>query len=279
MTDSGELPPEATERFRYRSARFLLPLALIVLTIVAQIGYPLAAGGARDRVTVAVVLLSAAAALAHATATRGLRYAVGFLIIVSGVGLTAEVIGTATGIPFGCYEYATDRLGPALLTVPLLVPLAWTGGMYPVWVVARLLSRHTVTRVLATAVGAVGWDLFLDSQMVTDGQWAWCDTHSGLPGLDLIPVTNYLGWFAVALVMGCLLALWERAAPDPVRVARPGGRAIAVAVPVAFFLWTWLGSALAHAVFLGLLPSAGYGFAGMGVLGVPLLVVLARARR
>ncbi|MFD8247489.1 carotenoid biosynthesis protein [Nocardia sp. NPDC059691] len=279
MTDSGELSLEATERFRYRSARFLLPLALVVLTIVAQIGYPLAAGGARDRVTVAVVLLSAAAALAHATATRGFRYAVGFLIIVSGVGLTAEVIGTATGIPFGCYEYATDRLGPALLTVPLLVPLAWTGGMYPVWVVAGLLSRHTVTRVLATAVGAVGWDLFLDSQMVTDGQWAWCDTHSGLPGLDLIPVTNYLGWFAVALVMGCLLALWERAAPDPVRVARPGGRAIAVAVPVAFFLWTWLGSALAHAVFLGLLPSAGYGFAGMGVLGVPLLVVLARARR
>ncbi|MEA3532750.1 carotenoid biosynthesis protein [Nocardia implantans] len=246
------------------------------MTIVAQIGYPLTAGAARDRVTIAVVLLSAAAALAHATATRGLRYAVGFLVVVSGIGLTAEVIGTATGIPFGCYEYATDRLGPALLEVPLLVPLAWTGGMYPVWVVAGLLSRRTAVRVAATAVGAVGWDLFLDPQMVTDGQWTWCDTRSGLPGLDLIPVTNYLGWFGVALVMGCLLAVWERAAPDPVRM-RPGGRA--VAVPVAFFLWTWLGSALAHAAFLGLAPSAGYGFAGMGMLGVPLLVALARARR
>ncbi|MGQ4617188.1 carotenoid biosynthesis protein [Nocardia sp. R7R-8] len=291
MTDSGDRPPAVTQRSAsarespaqprpgYRSASFLLPLVVVVLTIVAQIGYPLAAGAARDRVTVAVVLLSAAVALTHATATRGLRYAVGFLLIVSGIGLTAEVIGTATGIPFGCYEYATDRLGPALLTVPLLVPLAWTGGIYPVWVVAGICTRRTVARVAATAVGAVGWDLFLDPQMVTDGQWTWCDTHSGLPGLDRIPVTNYLGWFGVALVMGCLLAVWERAAPDPARVPRPAARALTVAVPVAFFLWTWLGSALAHAVFLGLLPSAGYGFAGMGLLGIPLLIVLARARR
>ncbi|MGV9725370.1 carotenoid biosynthesis protein [Nocardia beijingensis] len=282
MTDSGDPSSAASaasaparEDPTARSASFLLPLALVVGTIVAQIGYPLTAGAARDRVTVAVVLLSAAAALAHATATRGLRYAVGFLVVVSGIGLAAEVIGTATGVPFGCYEYATDRLGPALLEVPLLVPLAWTGGIYPVWVVAGLLSRRTAVLVAATAVGAVGWDLFLDPQMVADGQWTWCDTRSGLPGLDLIPVTNYLGWFGVALVMGCLLAVWERAAPDPVRL--PGGRA--VAVPVAFFLWTWLGSALAHAVFLDLAPSAGYGFAGMGLLGVPLLVALARARR
>jgi putative membrane protein len=42
------------------------------------------------------------------------------------------------------------------------------------------------------------------------------------------------------------------------------------------FLWTWLGSALAHAVFLGLPYSAGYGSVVLGVLGVPLLVRLVR---
>jgi putative membrane protein len=289
MTDSGDPPPAPAEPTApehstgllsgYRSASFLLPLVLVALTIVAQIGYPLTTGGGRDRITVAVVLLCTGAALAHATATRGLRYAVGFLTIVSGIGLAAEVIGTATGIPFGCYEYATDRLGPALLEVPLIVPLAWTGGMYPVWVVAGMLSRRTITRLGWTAVGAVGWDLFLDPQMVADGQWTWCDIHSGLPGLDWIPLTNYLGWFGVALVMAAVLAVWERAAPDPVRTPRSHRRAIALTVPVALFLWTWLGSALAHAVFLDLPSSAGYGFAGMGLLGAPLLVALARARR
>ncbi|WP_040777018.1 carotenoid biosynthesis protein [Nocardia pneumoniae] len=252
-------------------------MVLVALTVVAQIGYPLTAGGARDRITAAVVLLSAGAALAHATATRGIRYAVGFLVLVSGVGLLAEVIGTATGLPFGCYAYASDRLGPALLDVPLIVPLAWTGGMYPVWVVAGMVSRRTASRIALTALGAVGWDLFLDPQMVADGQWTWCDTSSGLPGLAQIPYTNYLGWFGVALVMAGLLAAWERAAPDPVRTPR-SDRASALAVPVALFLWTWLGSALAHAAFLGLPSSAGYGLVGMGVLGAPLLVVLARAR-
>ncbi|MGY1976454.1 carotenoid biosynthesis protein [Nocardia gipuzkoensis] len=290
MTDSGEPAPvpgktastqeHPTDPVPWnRSVRFLLPLAFAAAAIVAQIGYPLTTGGARDRITVAIVLLSAGAALAHATATRGLRYAIGFLVVVSGLGLTAEVIGTATGVPFGCYEYAVDRFGPALLTVPLIVPLAWTGGIYPVWVVAGMLSRHTPVRIVTTAVGAVGWDLFLDPQMVADGQWTWCDTHSGLPGLDWIPVTNYLGWFGVALVMGGLLAAWEQAAPDPVRTPPEHGRTQARVVPVTLFLWTWLGSALAHAMFLGLLPSAAYGFAGMAVLGVPLLVVAAQARR
>ncbi|MFE7746212.1 carotenoid biosynthesis protein [Nocardia sp. NPDC057455] len=289
MTDAGDRPhapaegtaPEhsADPLSRYRPKKLLLPAVLVPLTIVAQIGYPLTTGGARDHVTVAIVLLSTGAALAHASATRGLRYAVGFLTIVSGIGLTAEVIGTATGIPFGCYEYATDRLGPALLEVPLIIPLAWTGGMYPVWVAAGMLARHTVARIVWTAAGAVGWDLFLDPQMVADGQWTWCDTRSGLPGLDWIPLTNYLGWFGVALVMGAVLAVWELAAPAPVRPPRTYGRAIALVVPVALFLWTWLGSALAHAVFLDLPSSAGYGFAGMGLLGVPLLVALARARR
>ncbi|WP_425296147.1 carotenoid biosynthesis protein, partial [Nocardia abscessus] len=241
----------------YRSVRFVLPLVFAAAAIVAQIGYPLTTGGARDRITVAIVLLSAGAALAHATATRGPRYAIGFLVVVSGLGLTAEVIGTATGVPFGCYEYAVDRLGPALLTVPLIVPLAWTGGIYPVWVVAGMLSRHTLARVVTTAAGAVGWDLFLDPQMVADGQWTWCDTHSGLPGLDWIPVTNYLGWFGVALVMGGLLAAWEQAAPDPVRTPPEHGRGAARVVPGAVFRLAGGGWGRAPPGVRGRLASAG----------------------
>ncbi|WP_433665251.1 carotenoid biosynthesis protein [Nocardia sp. CA-128927] len=258
--------------------RQFVPLVFAVVLIVVQIVYPLTSGAGRDRVTVAVVLLSAGTALAHATATRGIRYAAGFLVIVSGLGLLAEIVGTATGVPFGCYAYAVDRLGPALSGVPLVIPLAWTGGLYPVWVVAGLLSRRMLSRIGLTAVGAVGWDLFLDPQMVADGQWTWCDTGSGLPGLPDIPITNYLGWFAVALLMGVLLTVLERASvgldypPNPSAgldtVSPLSG---STAVPVAVFLWTWLGSALAHAVFLGLPVSAGYGGVGLAILGLPLL--------
>ncbi len=256
------------------TVRRLVPAVLAGVLILVQIAYPLTSGDGRDRVTVVVVLLSAGTALAHATATRGIRYAAGFLVIVSGLGLAAEIIGTATGLPFGCYEYAMDRLGPALGGVPLVVPLAWTGGLYPIWVVAGLLARGAVARVGLLAVGAVGWDLFLDPQMVADGQWTWCDQSSGLPGIAEIPYTNYLGWFAVALLMAGLLTVWERAAPVPAGTPDPSAGLDTVsrlAVPVAVFLWTWLGSVLAHAVFLGLPFSAGYGGIALAALGLPLL--------
>nr|WP_309231696.1 carotenoid biosynthesis protein [Nocardia sp. SYP-A9097] len=233
-----------------------------VLLVLVQIAYPLADGVGRDRVTVAVVVLSAMAALVHAGVTCGVRWAAGLLVIISGIGLVAEIVGTATGVPFGAYEYASGRLGAEVAGVPLVVPLAWTGGIYPVWMVAGLLSSRVGVRVSLTALGAVGWDLFLDPQMVADGQWHWTAGAPGLPGLGQIPYTNYLGWLAVALVMAALLELWDRTAGD-------SGQARVV--PVAVFLWTWLGSALAHAVFLGLPVSAIYGFAGLGVLGIPLV--------
>ncbi|WP_327147585.1 carotenoid biosynthesis protein [Nocardia sp. NBC_01329] len=246
--------------------RDLLPAGLLVVLIGTQIAYPLTDDTARDAVTVAVVLLSAGTALLHAAVTRGIRYAAGFAVIVSGIGLLAEAVGTATGIPFGAYDYADGRIGPELFGVPLAVPLAWTGGLYPIWVVAGLVCPVAAARIAATAVSAVGWDLFLDPQMVADGQWRWVATDSGLPGIAEIPWTNYLGWLGVATVMAVALTVWERSAARSERIG----------VPVLMFLWTWLGSALAHAVFLGLPYSAVYGGLVLGILGVALLVRLVR---
>ncbi|MFC6011973.1 carotenoid biosynthesis protein [Nocardia lasii] len=232
--------------------------------VLVQITYPLSAGVTRDRITVAVVVLTVVTALTHAATTRGLRWAAGFFVIVSGLGLASEIVGTGTGFPFGAYSYALDRLGPAVAEVPVVVPLAWTGGLYPIWIVASLLTTAPVSRGALFALGAVGWDLFLDPQMVTDGQWTWAVTDAGLPGLPQIPYTNYLGWALVAGLMAVLLTVLDRVLPP--------ARDPSVAVPVAVFGWTWLGSALAHAVFLGLPASAIWGFCGLGVLGFPLLM-------
>jgi uncharacterized membrane protein len=247
-----------------------LPALAAILLILSQIAYPLTSGAGRNRVIAAVVILSALTALTHATVTRGPRYAAGFLVIVSGLGLAAEILGTTTGFPFGCYRYTHGGLGPELAGVPLLVPLAWTGGLYPVWAVAARLYPLARLRIPMTALGAVGWDLFLDPQMVAAGRWTWCSAWPGLPGADHIPYTNYLGWFAVALLMAALLQLLDRATTRP---------AASFAVPAAVYLWTWLGSALAHTVFLGMPASAGYGFLGMGLLGFPLLLSLIRSSR
>lgn len=240
-----------------------LPGIFAGAAIATQIAYPLVDGGGRDAVTTCVVLLGAAACLAHAGAQRGVGFAVGLLVTTVGIGLAAEVVGVATGFPFGCYSYAQDRLGPSIAGVPVVVPLAWTAGMYPIWVVAGLVCRRGWTRVVTTACAAVGWDMYLDPQMVSGGQWRWCATDAGLPGIEEVPWTNFVGWFVVAATMAAAFGWLERSA----RVPR------SEAVPVVLFCWTWLGSALAHAVFLpGLDWSAVYGFVGMGVLGAPLLL-------
>nr|WP_240962859.1 carotenoid biosynthesis protein [Antrihabitans stalactiti] len=242
---------------------------MAIATVLTQISYPLTNGHARDVVTVAVVVLFAAACLVHAAAVRGFAWAAAFFAITGGIGLAAEIAGVTTSFPFGSYHYDLWRLGPSIADVPAIVPLAWTAGIYSVWTVAAFLLPSKPIRILATAIGAVGWDLYLDPQMVADGQWTWTSPRPGLPGLEHIPYTNYLGWFAVALLMAVLI---EVVSLFGVHRLQKDSRGLA-AVPFALFTWTWLGSALAHTVFLEapeLRYSAFYGFVVMAVLGIPL---------
>jgi uncharacterized membrane protein len=135
------------------------------------------------------------------------------------------------------------------------------------------LHAPVLPRIALTTVGVVGWDLYLDPQMVADGQWAWCSTFAGLPGLPGIPWTNYVGWLLVATLMACAMELLGR-------VGRSRIRGVSYVVPWGLFLWTWLGSSLAHAVFLPNLGwSALYGLVAMGVVGVPFLLALTARRR
>jgi putative membrane protein len=257
---------------------------IVAGALLAQIVYPLVSGTSRDAVTVAVVLLLAAASVVHAAVTRGPVWAVVLVASTAGLGLVSEIVGTATGFPFGSYFYATGRLGPEIVGVPAVVPLAWTAGFYPIWCAASYVLRHSPVppgrqafgRVLMVAVGMVGWDLYLDTQMVTDGQWTWTSGNAGLPGIPFIPYTNYLGWFATALIMAIVVDRVGGRAESP----RTSGRRISDAAPLVLFLWTWLGSAFAHAFLLEgdeLRYSALYGFCVMGVVGVP--VVAMRIRR
>lgn len=252
----------------------VVPIVVAAAAVGCQIVYPLVSGSTRDTVTVAVVALLALASILHAALNRGVVWATILVVVTAGTGFASELVGTATGIPFGEYFYAQDRLGPSLFEVPVVVPLAWTAGFYPIWcavtfVVSRLdatQARATALRIAAVAVGMVGWDLYLDPQMVTDGQWTWTAGSVGLPGVPSIPLTNYLGWLVVATLMAAVMESLDRAVGRP----RPSDDA----VPIGLFLWTWLGSALAHAVFLDgpeLRYSAVYGFVVMGVVGIPLL--------
>jgi putative membrane protein len=231
-------------------------LGALVLT---QICYPLTVGGARAGLTVITVLLGYLLSVSHAWLTRGVRTAAALVATATVGGFGVEALGVATGLPFGTYDYS-GQLGPKLLGVPLVIPLAWTWMAWPAWLAATRLSTRRWVRVGLAAAGLAAWDLFLDPQMVVEGYWTWRDPTPALPGVPGVPIGNYLGWAGFALVLMTLLdravAVRETADDTPM---------------LALWIWTYASSVLAHAVFLGLPGSAAWGGAVMGAVVLPLV--------
>lgn len=237
-----------------------VPWALLGGLVLAQIGYPLTHGGTRAGLTVATVLIGVLLSVSHAWLFRGPRAALALVGTAMLGGFAVEAIGVATGFPFGTYDYS-GQLGPKLLGVPLIIPLAWTWMAWPAWLAALRVARRRVARIAVAAGGLAAWDLFLDPQMVAEGYWRWHDPVPALPGVPGIPVGNYLGWLGFALVLMSLLSA-ARTVSSPAPEDLP---------MLVLWLWTYFSSVLAHAVFLGLPASAAWGGVLMGAAVLPLL--------
>lgn len=258
-----------------------VPLVLAAVTVLAEVAYPLAPDRRLGTLSVVTVLAFAAASVTHALAVRGWAWT-GRLVLVVVLGAFAvELLGVATGFPFGHYDYS-HRLGPLLAGVPVLVPLAWLMMAYPCLLMARLLAhrlgenrwqhRTFVTGAIAGAALAA-WDVFLDPQMVAAGSWTWRHPHPGLPGVAAVPLTNLAGW----LLSAVLLMTLAEAVLSHDRDGR-SSRSPAVAVPALLLAWTWAGSVVGNAAFFGRPAVALWGGLLLGAFVVPYLA-LVRARR
>ena len=226
--------------------------------MLAQITYPLLHGDALRAATIAAVVLFAAASVAHAAAWwgRGRRSRAARRRRRDRARGRGGRGGT--GVPFGRYAYA-GTLGPQLLGVPVLVPLAWTMMAYPALLLGRRLAGGGPAQRVRVAVlgGATlaAWDLFLDPQMVAAGHWTWAHPRPSLPGVPDVPLTNAAGWLLVGTLL--VAALDRVLAAHPPAVARE-------ALPAALLAWTWLGSALANLAFFHRPWVALYGGIGSG---------------
>ncbi len=252
--------------------RQIVPLVLAVALVGTAIAYPLSDGDTRDAVSWAIVLLGGVLSVVHASLSRGLRTGLGVLALVLAASIGFESLGLATGFPYGTWTYSSV-LGPTLLGVPFLVPLAWLMMAWPSWVLADRLARpvRPARRRLARVAWGAGifaaWDVVLDPQMVQAGYWTWAHPSPGLPGIDTVPLTNLAGWVFAGLVLMTLLDLLVTRTADAPRTGD--------AAPLLVLGWMTLGGALAHAGWLDLPGSAFWGV----VLAVPVLVTLAVQHR
>jgi uncharacterized membrane protein len=125
---------------RLRGAVRGLPLVVAGALVLTAIAYPLTSGSARDAVSWTIVVLGSLLSVVHAGLSRGARTGIGVLVLVSLTAVVFEAVGLATGVPYGSYRYS-DALGPTLLGVPFLVPLAWLMMAWPSWLLAEHLAR------------------------------------------------------------------------------------------------------------------------------------------
>ena len=269
-----------------------LAWVLAAAVVAVQVAYPLLLSSHRALTasTVLAVLLFAAASLVSAAASHGVRAALALLLVAGGVGLAAESVGVATGVPFGAYAYA-GSLGPQVAGVPVIVPLAWTMMAWPTLLAGRAVVAAVARRrpaapwararwlpVLPAAWALAAWDLYLDPQMVAAGHWAWQDPSPALPGVPGIPLTNFAGWLLVALVIQALLHAAVGGPAGARRRDRPSRSTPAArghgtrGPPAALLAWTWLGSGLANLAFFSR-PWVGlWGLAAMGAVVGPYLL-------
>jgi uncharacterized membrane protein len=231
-----------------RRSRGLLG-ALAGAQMVYGRGAPRAAAATRG-----VVGLMLAASVAEAVEARGLRRGGGGVAAAATVGFAAELMGVATGRPFGHYSYS-GKLGPRLGGVPLLAAAAWAMMARPAWVVAGLVSRRW--RIPLAAGALTAWDVFLDPRMVREGYWSW----PGGGRYEGVPASNFIGWLATG---AGVFAVWQLIDGDDDPAADGDGA-------LALYTWTWVGETFANAVLWRRPVVAAAGAAAMGAFAVPAL--------
>ena len=239
---SEEVRPEFIARAAARAAPILLAahIALIIFSTVAMLtivnrppGPWLLQEPAATVMRLAwtlsgplYVTLGALAALALLMSWLGAGRALALFASATAVSLGAELLGTATGLPFGDYHYS-GLLGYRVLgRVPFPIPLSWfymlTGCL--VAVARRNPNSNDRSAWRWAAVGAlylVAWDVAMDPAMVHTGHWAWGRGDMfHAPGVPPVlaalftapafygmPLSNWLGWLLTATLIARVM-LW-----------------------------------------------------------------------
>ena len=203
-----------------------------------QIPYPLLDGRALEIFTLLTVYFGAAAMVLHARLSFGNKFALTYLAITALFAWLIETIGVNTGWPFGVYEYS-ETLGFFIFDVPLVVLFAWTMMAYPALIAARRIARGWV--FLYGGAILMGWDLFLDPQMVAAGRWTWEVTGASFPYAPEIPLSNPFGWLLSGLT---LMAILNFVLPTERRKEAPSTMAADI-----FLGWSLVGGFIAQFFF------------------------------
>ncbi len=168
-----------------------------------------------------------------------------FFLIAFVVSWCMESLSIATGFPFGHYHY-TERLGPKLGTVPLLIMPAYFAMCYVSWNLAHIVLQkldHRADALQRFAVPVIAafimvmWDLSMDPSRATLSQaWIWHDGGSYFG----VPFVNFMGWYLTVWIIFQILALFLPTRPERAPAANGDDRRETWHLNTAFYFATFI---------------------------------------
>lgn len=108
------------------------------------------------------------------------------------IGMSIEILGVATGFPFGNYSYG-EALGPKLAGVPLVIGLNWWLLAYSGLNVSKGFRMNKWIIISLAALFMLVVDILIEQVAHKLDFWYWSNNE--------IPLENYLSWFAVGWVI------------------------------------------------------------------------------
>ncbi|MCK3684136.1 carotenoid biosynthesis protein [Maribellus sp. YY47] len=117
-------------------------------------------------------------------------------VLIYLLGLSVEMTGVQSGLIFGNYKYG-NGLGWKVFETPLIIGLNWLLLVYAATSLSSRLKIARIFQVLIAAFILLAYDLILEQIAPKLDMWSWDN--------DIIPLQNYLAWFALAFAFSVLL--------------------------------------------------------------------------
>ncbi|MGL5015125.1 MAG: carotenoid biosynthesis protein [Bacteroidales bacterium] len=129
---------------------------------------------------------------------REKRYSYKTLIVYSIIVILSwfmEAIGVNSGLIFGDYSYG-NSLGFSIVGTPILIGFNWLFLVIISQSITYFLRLKGVIAIISSTLLMVYYDTLLEEVAPLMDMWEFT--------LPVVPISNYIGWFIIALVLNTL---------------------------------------------------------------------------
>lgn len=180
-------------------SRYRLYISLIILIIYYVVGITLLVTSENKEeiitLTPFTLLFTMIVLLVNHTGGWSIRVAAVLLLIIV-LGFLVELIGVATGFPFGFYSYS-DVLGFQLYNTPVIMGINWGMLVYAGTLLFHPMKISDWLKPVLSGILLVILDIFIEPFAIKWNLWQWNET--------VPPLQNYLSWTIIAIFFSWLL--------------------------------------------------------------------------